>query len=283
MDDFLTSLYEEEREKIAAADLGTFMSTLPAQELEEFLGLTKLGVGGPENPELPNGGEKLDKEQSKTDSEVAKMQDIGPPNRNEDEGKKEAMARRIEKIAREYSDADIKAMATVTRGLQGYYPKGSRLRALRESTPAVRTLLGLGGGLALGAPGVALGHTIGGKKGAIIGGMLGGGVGAGLGVASGGHTADLNRRIYAAMDAQDKEKKSQGFGDPGADDMGGMENTAAAKAEIVMRTMKVAASAPTHIKEAAARFAGKEIANLTKTAKLPSSLRRDLLPNGYVR
>jgi hypothetical protein len=71
MDDFLVSLYEEEQEKIAAADLGDFMGTLPVDELEDFLGLTKEAVSGPPEPVLPSGTlEKRNKEQKKAEAAV---------------------------------------------------------------------------------------------------------------------------------------------------------------------------------------------------------------------
>lgn len=94
MDDFLNTLYEEEREKIAAADLSDFMSTLQSDELEEFLGLRKVAVAGPEEAELPTAEKgRLAKDQGKADKEVAQIQGQEAANR------KEAMVRRIEKIA----------------------------------------------------------------------------------------------------------------------------------------------------------------------------------------
>jgi len=150
MDDFLAGLYAEEQEKIAAADLGGFMDTLPVNELEDFLGLAKLAVGGAEEPDLPaSEGGKLRKEQKKTDAEVAKLQGQLPSTRGE-------------------------------------------------------------------------------------------------------------------------EKKAQGFGDEGMGGDGGMETTAAAKAKIAMRAMRVTRGAPPHIKLAAARFAGNEMA---KTAGIGSNIR----------
>jgi hypothetical protein len=269
MDDFLSRLYEEEREKIAAADLGGFMSTLPTTELEEFLGLTKVGVVGPDKPELPAGmAEKLNKEQSKVDSEVSKMQGEGPPDRNEEEEKKEASAARIRKIAMRKASSILEdpryiaAVADEAHRKGDYLPKSSKLRQFRENPAKSRAALGVGGALMGGGMGAGIGRAVGGKKGAIAGALLGGaGLGAG-GVALGGKSADLNRRIYAAMDK--KEKKSQGFGEEDMGGAGGMETTASAKAEIVMRSMRVTEGAPPHIKRAAARFAGREIAKLAK-------------------
>lgn len=113
MDDFLTGLYKQEQEKIAAADLGDFMDTLPANELEEFLGLTKSAVAGPTEGELPSSeGGELDKAQKRVDNYVNKSQGISPPTRKESEeassvsyqgpgteAKKEAMVHRLQKIA----------------------------------------------------------------------------------------------------------------------------------------------------------------------------------------
>lgn len=272
MDDFLSRLYEEEREKIAAADLGGFMSTLPLGELEDFLGLSKVGVAGPENPEFPVGeGGKLGKDQNKADAEVAKMQGEGSPDRNEEEAKKEASAARIRKIAMQKASSILEdpryiaAVADEAHSRGDYLPKSSKLRQFRESPTGARIGMGVGGALMGGGMGLGIGRAVGGKKGAIAGALLGGaGLGAG-GAALGGKTSDLNRRIYAEMDK--KEKKSQGFGEEGMTGSGGMETTASAKAEIVMRSMRVTEGAPPHIKRAAARFAGREIAKLAKAAQ----------------
>lgn len=264
MDDFLTSLYKEEQEKIAAADLGGFMATLPTTELEEFLGLTKVGVGGPAEPELPaEEGGKLARDQKKVDAEASQLQGQGSPNRN-----KEASVVRVMKIAMQKTSGILEdpryiaAVADEAHKRGDYLPKSSKLRQFRENPTSVRIGLGASGALMGGGMGYGLGRAVGGEKGAIAGALLGGaGLGAG-GVALGGKTSDLNRRIYSEMDK--KEKNSQGFGEEDMGGVGGMETTASAKAEIVMRSMRVTDGAPPHIKKAAAKFAGREIAKLAK-------------------
>lgn len=265
MDDFLVSLYEEEREKIAAADLGGFMGTLPVDELEGFLGLTKVGVGGPAEPELPTEeGGKLARDQKKADAEASQLQGQGSPNRN-----KEASVARIMKIAMQKTSGILEdpryiaAVADDARKRGDYLPKSSRLRKFRENPTSSRVAMGASGALMGSGFGGGFGHAIGGKKGAIAGALIGGvGLGAG-GAALGGKSSDLNRRIYAEMDKQEKkEKRSQGFGEEDMGGVGGMETTAAMKAKIAMRSMRVTEGAPPHIKRAAARFAGKEIAKL---------------------
>lgn len=52
-DDFLTKLYEEEKTKVASAELEAFMRGMGRDDLEAFLGLDKLAVAGPAEPELP--------------------------------------------------------------------------------------------------------------------------------------------------------------------------------------------------------------------------------------
>lgn len=52
MDDFLTKLYHEELEKNAGAGQRALFDALPASDLEEYLGLSKVAVGGPVQPDL---------------------------------------------------------------------------------------------------------------------------------------------------------------------------------------------------------------------------------------
>jgi hypothetical protein len=52
-DDFLTKLYEDEKEKVASAELADFMRGMGRDDLEAFLGLDKQAVAGPAEPELP--------------------------------------------------------------------------------------------------------------------------------------------------------------------------------------------------------------------------------------
>ena len=59
MDDFLTKLYNEELEKNASAGREALFEQLPASDLEEFLGLEKVAVGGkPEGVDVPPEFEK---------------------------------------------------------------------------------------------------------------------------------------------------------------------------------------------------------------------------------
>lgn len=270
MDDFLASLYEEEREKIAAADLGAFMSTLQVDELEDFLGLNKLAVAGPESPELPAGGDKLDKEQKSTDAEVSKVQGQEPATRKE-------AAAPVPKSPSVYeADERLARIHRIARGQQKEdYRRSSKVRGTRQ---------GIAGGLLGGALGTGLNlasaEMRGGKpsKAALIGGALLTAGGAGLGAARGIAKARAARRVagdkadqYGKMlsDTAMKKKVSQGVMGGGMDSGmsgggmgGGMENTAAVKAKIAMRVMRITRGAPEHIKMAAVRFAGKQIAEL---------------------
>lgn len=157
MDEFLTDLYHEEQEKVAAADLGNFMDSVPTSELEEFLGLQKTAVAGPAEPPLPTKGGNPEKDQKKVEKEVAE---------------KEAMVRRIEKIARiDWGQAGRATLSNTALGAG----LGAGIGALRadEGKRGAGALRGaaIGGAAGLGASaGSALGGGLAykfGKKNAI--------------------------------------------------------------------------------------------------------------------
>ena len=52
MDDFLTKLYNEELEKTAGAGQRAVFKALPVSDLEAFLGIEKVAVGGPTEPDV---------------------------------------------------------------------------------------------------------------------------------------------------------------------------------------------------------------------------------------
>jgi len=56
MDSFLSDLYRERMEKRAGVELMELFDSIPIEQLERFLGLTKVAVEGPTTPELPDGG-----------------------------------------------------------------------------------------------------------------------------------------------------------------------------------------------------------------------------------
>jgi hypothetical protein len=151
---------------------------------------------------------------------------------------------------------------------------------------------GLGGafgGLGGGALGQHLARGMGQKAqilaalgGGALGAAAGGGLGAVSGGALGGHAGryqseqrreQLQSDIDALKQMRGKEKGSQGMGDVGmaGGDMGGdMETTAAMKAKIAARAMKISEGAPEHIKAAAVFMAGREI---SKLAALPIDIK----------
>lgn len=299
MDDFLVKMFEQEQEKIAAADLGEFMDTLPANELEEFLGLTKSAVAGPAEAELPDSENgELDKAQKRVDDYAAKTQGQEPPTRKESEEagpvshqgpgkeakeeKTAASVLRLQKVAaamHQKEQGQTKtALAPLIGGLAGYYSQGNP-----EATPKSGFWRGAGlgtlGSIAGAVPGMALRNPALAQIGA-LGGAVGGGI-------LGGKSAKLGpeerkayvkqKAIMQAAKAKDLAKESQGPGEEGSSEAAneeGMENTAAAKAKIAMRVMKMTAGAPPHIKQAAAAFAGQEISKLsgcmTKTDEFTS-------------
>jgi len=215
MDNFLANLYEEEQEKIAAADLGEYMGTLPTDELEEFLGLSKVAVSGPDEAPLPDAEKgQLEKDQKKADADVAKVQDLSPPKR------KEAMINRIQKIAAvvnrqsvemdktSAAKAEIVMRATrVTRGAPPHIKAagaklagkemakvakdadgkdysvrpGGWLTGQKAMTRALSGSDAKSGGKVLAAPELIGERTIGGLK----GGLKGLGIGVGTGAVSG--------------------------------------------------------------------------------------------------
>lgn len=234
MDEFLIGLYTEEQEKMAAADLEEFMGTLPTNELEEFLGLSKVAVAGPAEAEMPDSESgELDKAQKRVDAYVAKTQGQTPPTRDESaeagpvsyqgpgkEAKKEAMISRVKKLAGcmtktdEFTTPEAKKKAKVmsaTMKLSKGKPLETRKKALNIASK-MKVSQGIGD----------------------VGGAVGGGIGSGVG------------------------------GGIGSNMGGGMETTAAMKAKIAMRTLRVAKYAPPYIKQAAASLAGREMAKLAK-------------------
>lgn len=298
MDNFLIRLFEEEQEKIAAADLGEFMDTLSPNELEEFLGLTKSAVAGPAEPELPTSeAGELDKAQKRVDAYAAKVQGQEPPTRKEsaDAGPlsyqgehkevKTASVALLQKVAFRTLGG---AARLIGQGAAGGGLLGAGIGGIHGAVSDEGTFLGgLGRGAAIGA-GLGAGSTaagIGASR--LLGGRYGRGLAdaaeEGIGFVAGPPVtkAEKLRAAAAGLGGQiaggaagaygaskllpKKEKKSQGLG---ADDMsgmggaGGMETTAAMKAKIAMRTIKITQEAPSHIKQAAARFAGQQIAKL---------------------
>jgi len=234
MDNFLASLYKEEQTKIAAADLGYFMNTLPVDELEEFLGLAKVGVAGPVEAILPDSENgELDKAQKRVDDYAAKIQGQEPPTRKESEetssvsyqgpGKdavKEAMIRRIQKIA---------ASGCMTKTDEFTSPEAKKKAKALSST----LKMGKGQPLEVRKKAVSIASKM--KVSQGVGDMgSAGGIGTGMGTG--------------------------GMGMGGA---GGMETTAAMKAKIAMRAWKIAKKAPAHIKVASSHLAGKELAKLS--------------------
>ena len=277
MDEFLTNLYHEEQEKVAAADLGNFMESVPASELEDFLGLSKTAVAGPAEPPLPTKGGNPEKDQKKVEKEV-----------DSEEAKKEAQVRRITKIARiDWGQAGRTTLSNTALGAG----LGAGIGALRadEGKRGMGALRGaaIGGAAGLGA---SAGSFLGGqavrrfgnknaldradniRAGLAAGfapGAIAGGVIARHATASPEENAELARLAqkgeYPVFSGV-KSKKKQG-------------SVAAEKAKIAMRVMSTTRDAPPHIKQAAAHFAGQEMA---KVAKLPSGLRGDLRPDGWV-
>jgi hypothetical protein len=257
MDDFLANLYAEEQEKVAAADLGAFMGTLPTDELEEFLGLYKLGVAGPENPELPAGSEQFDKDQKKTEAEVAKLRGESPTDRNEEKT----------------------AASTQHTYESGVIPLSPRRGAAGGAIPGA-----LLGGAGLGGAGYAVGGARGAALGGLLGTAIGGGAGAGIGAGLSALKRSKVKSDQLQIDKMNKQKQSQGIGDVGMGGGGmggggmggGMETTASAKAKIAMRTLRAAAGAPPHIKLAAAKLAGREMAKVATARQNAAELQQIL-------
>ena len=267
MDDFLANLYAEEQEKVAAADLGAFMGTLPTDELEEFLGLYKLGVAGPENPELPAGSEQFDKDQKKTEAEVAKLRGESPTDRNEEKT----------------------AASTQHTYESGAIPLSPRRGAVGGAIPGA-----LLGGAGLGTAGYALGGARGAALGGLLGTAIGGGAGAGIGAGLSALKRSKVKSDQLQIDKMNKQKQSQGIGDVGIGGGGmggggmggggmggggmggGMETTASAKAKIAMRTLRATAGAPPHIKLAAAKLAGREMAKVATARQNAAELQQIL-------
>ena len=257
MDDFLANLYAEEQEKVAAADLGAFMGTLPTDELEEFLGLYKLGVAGPENPELPAGSEQFDKDQKKTEAEVAKLRGESPTDRNEEKT----------------------AASTQHTYESGVIPLSPRRGAAGGAIPGA-----LLGGAGLGGAGYAVGGARGAALGGLLGTAIGGGAGAGIGAGLSALKRSKVKSDQLQIDKMNKQKQSQGIGDVGMGGGGmggggmggGMETTASAKAKIAMRTLRATAGAPPHIKLAAAKLAGREMAKVATARQNAAELQQIL-------
>ena len=151
MDDFLLGLYEEERGKIAAADLGDFMGTLPSHELEELLGLSKMAVAGPDDPSLPKAeGGELAKEQKKTDAEVAKIQGQTPPVREEEKTAGPRMDKFVSGWKRAGEEAKRLAETKRKGGIKAVYKPTlhSFKEAIKSKNPAA-----MGGLARIAAPG----------------------------------------------------------------------------------------------------------------------------------
>jgi len=197
MDTFLTGLYHEEMEKGASSQMGEFMDSLPAGDLEQYLGLDKLAVGGSSNPPLPDSaqGAELDAKQKAVNENCCKEHLSSIPKRSDgadpsvsfqSEGKQPTEspdeAKQVSKQAMACADyvgrmMAKEALAPLIGGLSGYLSQGDP-----DATPksgfwrgaGLGTLGAIGGGMLGGLtrnPGVA---GLGALAGSVGGGILGG-------------------------------------------------------------------------------------------------------------
>lgn len=299
MDDFLTNLFHEDLEKNASVQAGEMMDNVPLSELEEYLGINKTAVAGPAAPPLPDpaqGAELNAKQKAVSDyvnkerlSSIADRSDgadvhvsfqgegTKQPEEHTDEAlqvSKQAMAY-ADHVGRVLAKTAAAAMAPPPGGVQqthrtGFVPVGSGMGAVKGG------VLGAMGGMPGSTVGGALlakylgrspvlGALGGAAAGALGGGALGAGTGAGLSalkrVQIKSDQKQLQRLNQAIRDEGKKKKEKKSEFD--SDDGGGMETTAAIRADIADRAIRATAGAPPHIKHAAAVAAARR---MTKAA-----------------
>jgi hypothetical protein len=290
MDNFLLSLYKEETEKQASIDMENFFVQQPIEELEAFLGIKKHAVGGPVETPLPDSlpGRVLDAKQKAIDDYSAKARLEKPPTREQAEdashstysGKgKEAsvrwadnMGRRLAKLAGEKTEA-LKNIGQhlLTGGLLGagvgalggaaFGEEGDKLRATGRGA-----LVGAGIGGGMNASSAAVKHLVRrhpklspAEYGISRASELGGGI-------LGGSGGALLAKKLGLDPTKGKVKSSFGVGDTGPTGVAGqglsqgLETTASLKAKIASTALSATKGAPDHIKQAAIKLAGRQMA-----------------------
>jgi hypothetical protein len=275
MDDFLTSLYQEEQEKVAAEDMERFFSGISKEELEDFVGVEKAAVAGPPEPEMPSSlpANELDARMKAVDEYAQKAHEgKNPPTVAESKETNSISYQGKSKVEPKEKKAYIGVSIPLNR---------PSLNPDVAAEQGKRTGAGLGGilggaaGLVGGAASAPLrlpGERVGkGLKGALgrgrVRGALGAALGAGAGILAGrqlgasqGRKASERRRESLLADAREKAKmiqqlKSEGIGK---------------KAEVIVRSMELAKVLPESMQKAAMVVTGRQLAELTKEAKKES-------------
>ena len=201
MEDFLTTLYQEEQEKTASADMENFFQGLPAEELEAFLGVEKTAVAGPPEPEMPTSlpAKELDARMKAVDEYAQKAHEGKTPPSVEDSKSATSVSHQGEskvKVPVKATGAASDEPKTKTKkaavllhaldmarilppGMQkaAMVVAGRQLAELEKTAIAsfiAPTLVGAGVGAGIGAIGGEKGKKWQGvRKGALIGGALG--------------------------------------------------------------------------------------------------------------
>ena len=224
MDTFLTGLYHEEMEKGASSQMGEFMDSLPAGDLEQYLGLDKLAVGGSSNPPLPDSaqGAELDAKQKAVNENCCKEHLSSIPKRSDG------------------------ADPSVSFQSEGKQPTESPDEAKQVSKQAMACADYVGRMFAKTAGGgMEKDDAFTSPEAKAKARLMSATMKIGKGESAAVRKASLSRA--------GQMKISEG------DDM---ETLAAARAEIAARALRSTSGAPQHIKMAAAALAGRQIAKL---------------------
>jgi uncharacterized protein YcfJ len=264
------------------------METLPQDALEEFLGLSKQAVAGPAEGEEPTSaqGAELDAKQKAVRQHAEGEHADTPTKRTEMPGnvshEGDSKAKPVEKEAMNWADGIGRMLAHthaevlekqgfVVPGLVGYYSQGDP-----EKTPKSGFWRGAGlgtlGAVAGSIPGAMAGHQGLARVGSLAGGVAGGYLGGKSAKLSPAEQKEYAKTLKAK--ARSMSKSSMG-------DDEGMETTAAAKAKIASRVLRIARDLPDDYRDAAIKTAGQELAKVGEKTHKKGLLRRMHESSGF--